>query len=128
MSSLESPAGQMALVDLIDRLLGRGVVLAGDMVISLAGVDLVQIRLHALIASCVPTWPGSSHRDGGPGAHRRALLPQRLETDAESVERDLFKLVLTIIELVRQLMEKQACAGSTRATSRTSRSRGWASA
>jgi hypothetical protein len=38
----------------------------------------------------------------------RRLLPQRLETDAESVERDLFKLVLTIIELVRQLMEKQA--------------------
>ena len=36
------------------------------------------------------------------------LFPQRLETDAESVERDLFKLVLTIIELVRQLMEKQA--------------------
>jgi hypothetical protein len=50
-SSLESPAGQMALVDLIDRLLGGGVVLAGDIVISLAGVDLVQIRLHALIAS-----------------------------------------------------------------------------
>ena len=38
----------------------------------------------------------------------RKLLPQRLETDPESVERDLFKLVLTIIELVRQLMEKQA--------------------
>ena len=38
----------------------------------------------------------------------RRLLPQRLETDAESVERDLFKLVLTVIELVRQLMEKQA--------------------
>ena len=36
------------------------------------------------------------------------FLPQRLETDPESVERDLFKLVLTIIELVRQLMEKQA--------------------
>jgi Gas vesicle protein K len=39
---------------------------------------------------------------------RRHLLPQRLETDAKSVERDLFKLVLTIIELVRQLMEAQA--------------------
>jgi hypothetical protein len=38
----------------------------------------------------------------------RTLLPQRLETDAEAVERDLMKLVLTIIELVRQLMEKQA--------------------
>jgi hypothetical protein len=36
------------------------------------------------------------------------LLPQRLETDAESVERDLFRLVLTVVELIRQLMEKQA--------------------
>lgn len=41
----------VALVDLLDRLLGEGVVLSGDLVISLAGVDLVQIRLHALIAS-----------------------------------------------------------------------------
>jgi len=36
------------------------------------------------------------------------LFPQRMETDPESVERDLFKLVLTVIELIRQLMEKQA--------------------
>ena len=36
------------------------------------------------------------------------VLPQRLDTDAASVERDLFKLVLTIVELVRQLMERQA--------------------
>lgn len=35
-------------------------------------------------------------------------LPHRIETDRENVERDLLKLVLTIIELVRQLMEKQA--------------------
>ena len=38
----------------------------------------------------------------------RTKLAQRMETDPESIERDLFKLVLTIIELVRQLMEKQA--------------------
>jgi hypothetical protein len=36
------------------------------------------------------------------------LFPQRMETDPESVERDLFKLVLTVVELIRQLMEKQA--------------------
>ena len=42
---------QIALVDLLDRLLGTGVVLAGDVVISLAGVDLVQVRLHALITT-----------------------------------------------------------------------------
>ena len=46
-----SPQPQIALVDLLDRLLGAGVVLAGDVVISLAGVDLVQVRLHALITT-----------------------------------------------------------------------------
>ena len=44
-------AQDVALVDLLDRLLGAGVVLAGDVVVSLAGVDLVQIRLHALVMS-----------------------------------------------------------------------------
>ena len=42
---------QISLVDLLDRLLGTGVVVAGDVVISLAGVDLVQVRLLALISS-----------------------------------------------------------------------------
>ena len=41
-------------------------------------------------------------------AEQPRSLPQRLETNPESVERDLFKLVLTIIELIRQLMEAQA--------------------
>lgn len=42
---------QTSLVDLLDRLLGTGVVVAGDVTISLAGVDLVTIRLRALISS-----------------------------------------------------------------------------
>jgi hypothetical protein len=46
-----SGRSDVALVDLLDRLLGAGVVLAGDVTISLAGVDLVQVRLHALITS-----------------------------------------------------------------------------
>ncbi len=39
------------LVDLLDRLLAGGVVLTGDVTISLAGVDLVRISLRALISS-----------------------------------------------------------------------------
>jgi hypothetical protein len=39
---------------------------------------------------------------------RLTTLPHRLETDPETVQRDLMRLVLTIVELVRQLMEKQA--------------------
>jgi hypothetical protein len=50
-ASVSAPLQQMALVDLLDRLLGAGVVISGDLVISLSGVELVQIRLHALIAS-----------------------------------------------------------------------------
>ncbi|HEU5156642.1 MAG TPA: gas vesicle protein K [Streptosporangiaceae bacterium] len=33
---------------------------------------------------------------------------QRIETDPENVRRDLSRLVLTIVELVRQLMERQS--------------------
>ena len=50
-ASVSAPLQRMALVDLLDRLLGAGVVISGDLVISLSGVELVQIRLHALIAS-----------------------------------------------------------------------------
>ena len=42
---------EIALVDLLDRLLGGGVVIVGDLTISLADVDLVHISLRALISS-----------------------------------------------------------------------------
>lgn len=35
-------------------------------------------------------------------------LPTRVETDAENIGRDLGRLVLSIVELLRQLMERQA--------------------
>ncbi|MCK7624359.1 gas vesicle protein [Streptomyces sp. RS10V-4] len=42
---------QVALIDLLDRLLSGGVVLNGDLVLSIADVDLVRITLRALIVS-----------------------------------------------------------------------------
>ena len=45
---------EVALVDLLDRLLAGGVVLTGDLTISLAGVDLVRVSLRALITSIAP--------------------------------------------------------------------------
>lgn len=45
---------QVALVDLLDRLLAGGVVITGDITISIAGVDLVRISLRALVASIRP--------------------------------------------------------------------------
>nr|WP_237693563.1 gas vesicle protein [Streptomyces sp. SID2888] len=49
------------MVDLLDRLLAGGVVIAGDITLRIADVDLVRIDLNALISSVdarVPSpWP-----------------------------------------------------------------------
>jgi Gas vesicle protein len=41
---------ELALVDLVDRLIGGGVVINGDVVLSLAGVDLVYLGLRLVLA------------------------------------------------------------------------------
>ena len=40
----------------------------------------------------------------------RTAIPRRVNADPEQVERGLAQLVLTLIELLRQLMERQALA------------------
>ncbi|GGT36596.1 hypothetical protein GCM10010271_45740 [Streptomyces kurssanovii] len=54
-----SPAArrELALVDLLDRLLAGGVVLTGDLTLRIADVDLVRIDLSALISSVGPRVP-----------------------------------------------------------------------
>jgi Gas vesicle protein len=49
-----SPAAggqQVALVDLLDRVLAGGVVIAGEVTLSIAEVDLVTVSLRALVTS-----------------------------------------------------------------------------
>lgn len=138
--TLPAPAAhEVTLVDLVDRLLGAGVVAAGDVTLSVANIDLVHVNLRALIASAgtiasggvVPV--GSGHasaarapierasRPGGeeppsaprepPRARRaRPLRPadRRIDADPERLEKGLAQLVLTIVELLRELMERQA--------------------
>ena len=50
-ASAGPPGSRVALVDLLDRLLAGGVVLAGDVTISIADIDLVHVSLRALITS-----------------------------------------------------------------------------
>lgn len=61
-----------SLVDLLDRLMAGGVVLNGEVTLSIAGVDLVRVSLRALVSSVragmaesAPA-PGASG-DAGPG-------------------------------------------------------------
>lgn len=45
------PSERIALVDLLDRVLAEGVVVTGDITLSIADVDLVKVSLRALLAS-----------------------------------------------------------------------------
>jgi hypothetical protein len=42
---------RIALVDLLDRVLATGVVVSGEVILSIADVDLVHVSLRALISS-----------------------------------------------------------------------------
>ncbi|MFI2367858.1 gas vesicle protein [Streptomyces sp. NPDC018833] len=48
----------VALIDLLDRLLNGGAVVTGDIVLSVADVDLVHINLRAVIRSITADEPG----------------------------------------------------------------------
>ena len=45
------PVERVALVDLLDRLLAGGVVVQGELTLSIADVDLVQVSVRLLITS-----------------------------------------------------------------------------
>ncbi|MDN4072970.1 MULTISPECIES: gas vesicle protein [Fictibacillus] len=52
MSNRESVENKnIALIDILDVILDKGVAIKGDLVISIAGVDLVYLDLRVLIAS-----------------------------------------------------------------------------
>ncbi|MDH6224470.1 MULTISPECIES: gas vesicle protein [Streptomyces] len=59
-----APIG-LPLVDLLDRVLGAGVVVSGDLVLAIADVPLVRVSLHALLSSVSARVP-SPWADSGP--------------------------------------------------------------
>jgi hypothetical protein len=66
---------------------------------------------HALQASAARLGPdlAAIHGEGPLGPEQRAPAHRhRIDADPESVEKGLVSLVLTIVELLRQLMERQA--------------------
>jgi hypothetical protein len=56
-----------SLLDLVDQVLNKGIVLDGEVVLGLAGVDLVYLRLSALLCAA----------DGLRRAQRRRRPPRR---------------------------------------------------
>jgi gas vesicle structural protein len=62
---------ELDLADLLDRALNKGVVIWGEAVISLAGVELVYVGLKVLVASY------DTARKYQYGAAERTSLPER---------------------------------------------------
>jgi hypothetical protein len=97
-----------SLVDLLDSLVDTGVAAGGDVTIAVAGVDLIALRLKALLAS-VGTEGAEDlafpHRER---RARRTGLPARVEADEHSLQRGLAHLVLVLVEILGELLERQA--------------------
>lgn len=97
-----------ALVDLLDSLVDTGVAAAGDVTIAVADVDLITLRLKALLGSVGTegaddlSFPGRERRE------RRARLPSRVDADENSLQRGLAHLVLVLVDIIGELLERQA--------------------
>jgi hypothetical protein len=65
------------LLDLLDKLLNKGVVLNGDVVMGVAGVDLLYLRLSGLLCAVDRLLPPAPDRQGSRRRHNRG--PRRLK-------------------------------------------------
>lgn len=162
---------QMSLLDLLDRLLEKGVVVDGEILLTVADIDLVYLGLKCVLASVETleknssgnprpkTWsqnrgldlsrdslcetgdvfdPVPSEGEKSLGSVKEKIEPiqakhefsetpffekprateasvassgkprNKVNIESEKVEKGLVKLVLTVVELLRKLMERQA--------------------
>lgn len=51
MSARQLTPQPLTIVDLVDRILDKGVVITGDITISVVGVDLLSLKINLVIAS-----------------------------------------------------------------------------
>jgi hypothetical protein len=142
----------VALVDVLDRLLNVGVVLQGDLMLSVAEVDLLYVGLKLVICSVdrlgLPPYEERLVRPPAPfpappalalAAHAQAEAPAAMPSEAPAQPpapqaeprplpplppqdpppnsaRGLAQLVLALVELLRELMERQAIQRMERGT------------
>lgn len=117
----------VTLVDALDKVLEKGAVINGDLVIRIADVDLVFLGLRLILTSISKAEEVSGKSLSNPD---KELTPEDIEyikrlqweikkaeenipklidvSDPKKTEQGLAKLVLTLVELIRKLMEKEA--------------------
>lgn len=120
-------SNNVTLVDVLDKVLEKGAVINGDIVISVADVDLVFLGLRLILTSVSKAEEISGRNLGN---HDNGLTPEDMDYigklqkeirraeenipklidlgSPKKTEQGLAKLVLTLVELIRRLMEKEA--------------------
>lgn len=118
---------KVTLIDALDRVIDKGAYVDGELVLRVADIDLVFIGLRLLVTSVsrAERLRGGERmgQRANPSAqdvaHIRKLEQQLKEIEAnipkiidagdpERAEKGIAKLVLTLIECIRQLLEREA--------------------
>lgn len=124
-----------SLLDVIDTVITKGLAVDAEIVLGLADIDLIYLRVGALLAAADRVFtepPAHPHRASAPAAAsidtparampaaafrgKRPGTARDLDTGAPSqtalvpdeTSRSVIRLVLTLVEFVRQLLERQA--------------------
>jgi len=118
---------RVTLIDALDRVLEKGTVINGDIVIKVADVDLVFLGLRLILTSISKAEELSGKSFSNPDKEftpedieyieklqreiRKAEenIPKLIDLgNPRRAEQGLAKLVLTLVELIRKLLEKEA--------------------
>ena len=117
----------VTLVDALDKVFEKGAVINGDIVLSVADVDLVFLGLRLILTSvskaeelsgkslgCKSKEPTLEDMDTIERLQREIKkaeenIPKLIDFgNPKKTEQGIAKLILTLIELIRRLMEKEA--------------------
>jgi len=117
----------VTLIDALDKVLEKGAIINGDIVIRLADVDLVYLGLRLILTSVSKAEEMSGRSFGDPEKELTSedieyieRLQREIKKTEENIpkiinanspretEQGLAKLILTLVELIRKLMEKEA--------------------
>jgi len=117
----------VTLVDALDKVLEKGAVINGEVVIRVADVDLVFLGLRLILTSISKAEELSGKSFSNPGREltsedieyierlqreiRKAEenIPKLIDLgNPKKTEQGIAKLILTLVELIRKLLEKEA--------------------
>lgn len=117
----------VALIDALDKVLEKGAIINGDIMIRVADVDLVYLGLRLILTSVSKAEEVSGKSFSNPKKELTSedieyieRLQREIKKTEENIpkiinanspretEQGLAKLILTLVELIRKLMEKEA--------------------